>query len=212
MTQRALGLSLVAMVILASGTAHGEKPTPIFVKITCIEVDFARLRALGFDWDPSVANLDAEKLHKFVRSLAENDLAIFHAEPQLQVVSGHKASLEIGDPTEKHTKLTVTPTLTDDKRIKLVLDFNLNVLHVEGQRRLSLAPTLIVEPGKVVCPVHPGLTVKADDGKPLDRGVFVFVLADTTAPELTARRGRVDQTLDKADSPARFSRPQYRAR
>ena len=122
------------IVSSARGTAPAAKPAPpagvptpaaaaamVEVKVAVLEVDRAKLRtsatelqSLGVDLDKLPATLDADKHEAIVTALLRHGLAEVVMRPQVMVLSGVKACVNVG-----LTEFELLPTVLDKDRVRV---------------------------------------------------------------------------------------------
>jgi len=144
---------------LASNVAHGVEPVRaekqiVEVKLCVVEVSMTKLRNLGLDWSvvdsgKSPLVTDGQKFLGFLESLEQNNIAHFHARPQIATRSGRKAALEISP----HLKLEVTPTVRDGEHVDITYHVDVATARDDSdsdqRRRLVSACSTELKSGEV---------------------------------------------------------------
>ncbi len=113
---------LASFVALASMTTRGAEPPqdqrPLFFEVTLVELPAAALKKAGIDVASaraSKAYVDSDTLPAVVQSLMREKVGRVLARSRIETISGHKASLLLGDEIE----LQGTPEALDANTINL---------------------------------------------------------------------------------------------
>jgi hypothetical protein len=166
-------VALVLALAVATQAAADEAPAekrPIYVEVCVVEIDVAKLKAVGFEWEalyktflaPDNKTDDPVEPLAFMRALASANLARIQANPQLVTISGRPASLELGDKEKANElKVNLTPKIEGDAiRVEYRLQITEPVLVDEagrsyeelglppGRRRLFSDAAVEVKPGR----------------------------------------------------------------
>lgn len=201
-----LGISLPALVPPPSaGQEPPKESRKIYVEVCVAEISVTKLKNLGLDWDVFVKNADSSAgdkdqaedeptdTIKFVRALAQSDLAQILAHPRLATLSGRPASLVLGDAI----KLNVNPQVTEKGWIRLEYEIRVSQplpadkkitvtppLNVpQGKRELASSASVELEPGHTVCVAGPLPYQVAIGQSKREVSAVVLIRADFKPPD-----------------------------
>jgi hypothetical protein len=177
-----IALGLVAALVLTTCVApasNGAEPEPartmVEVKFRVVKVATTKLRAVGFDWHEISGReslRDGAKLGKFLRALAENNLAQTVAEPMIATVDGQPASLKVATRS-----LEVTPTVLENDRIRLAYRIATQIPTSGGPAApFESASTTELKPGEPHLLSETRSLTYAADGK--EQETTIYVVAD----------------------------------
>jgi hypothetical protein len=187
---------VVAWLVFAwSSVSHGQQQAPrkpftsIEIRPRVIEVDFARLRKLGVEWDLSeekwseLAQERPAELFAFIDGVRAADCARDYFSPCITTVAGRQASFRMGP-----NRFDVLPKVLDDGSIKAEFLVELQESTPWGKpkvsngvRRFEIGKTVTVKSGKTVCVSHPGNKRCSLSGEE-DSAVFFFLSMSEEKP------------------------------
>jgi len=103
----------------SSAAPPPKRPAPaaavvLELEVTVLLVDRIKSRTLGFDLDKLPASLDADKHEATLAALLQDGLAEFVMRPKITVLSGNKASVNVGSMV-----FEVLPTVLDKDRVRV---------------------------------------------------------------------------------------------